>query len=201
MRKKNIMRVLSVLILLAMTLTTCRDRIEPEADDFVEYGWTLYTNRDYVGAFEQFQVGLDDDSLYIDGYNGMGWCYIEQGNPDSALIWFTDGLDYITIDSSQVRFEMLAGAAFSHHILENYYQVIVHAADLYALNPIFEFSHNFRINYRDIVIVLAASHYALGEFTDALDWVQELDADFTVDVSTPGGRAQLATKIETLQNL
>jgi len=196
--KKN--TLLLVLVSLFM-LFNCRERIEPEADDFVEYGWTLYADRDFRHAFEIFQEGLEEDSLYIDGYNGSGWCYVEFNSPDTAIAFFSEGLDYITVDSSQVRFEMLAGLAMSYHATGDYESVILKGTELYTYRPLFEFSHDWRIDYVDIVLLVAMAHYTQGDFTEALTWVQELDEEFTADVSTNEGRAELIQKIELLQNL
>lgn len=191
---------LLIVLVALLTLLSCRDKIEPEADDFVEYGWTLYTDRDFRGAYKIFKEGLDLDSLYIDGYNGSGWCFVEFNSPDTAISFFSDGLDYIAVDSSQVRFEMLAGLALSYHAIGDYPNTILKGTELYSLRPLFEFTHDWRIDYADIVLLLAMSHYTQGEFTESLTWVQVLDETFVVDVSTNAGRADLVKKIETLQN-
>ncbi|NQV42767.1 MAG: hypothetical protein HQ506_10465 [Candidatus Marinimicrobia bacterium] len=196
----NKMKWLFALILL-ISFFGCREKIEPEVDDFVEYGWTLYAERDFDRALEHFLEGLAMDANYIDGYNGAGWCYIEFNKPDTAIIFFNNGLDLITIDSSQVRFEMLAGIALSYHVTGDYVRAISRGEELIEFRPVFEFSHNWRIDYVEITIMLAAANYAAGDFAVALGWVQSLDEDFVVDISTNEGRALLIKKIETLQNL
>ena len=192
-------------MILALILLTvflgCREKFEPEADDFVEYGWTLYAERDFLAAYTEFPEGVTMDSMYIDGYNGSGWCYVEFNSPDTAIAYFSEGLDYITVDSSQVRFEMLAGLALSYHVSGDYARAITRGTELYTFRPVFEFTHDWRINYMDIVVLVAASHYAQGDFSAALVWVQNLDEDFVVDVSTNEGRADLIKKIEALQNI
>ncbi len=196
----NKMKWLFALILL-ISFFGCREKIEPQVDDFVEYGWTLYAERDFDRALEHFLEGLAMDANYIDGYNGAGWCYIEFNKPDTAIIFFNNGLDLITIDSSQVRFEMLAGIALSYHVSGDYVRAISRGEELIEFRPVFEFSHNWRIDYAEITIMLAAANYAAGNFAAALGWVQSLDEDFIVDISTNEGRALLIKKIETLQNL
>lgn len=190
-----------ILVLILLTaLMGCRERIEPEADDFVEYGWALYAERDFRGAFAEFQEGISLDSLYIDGYNGSGWCYTEFNSPDTAISHFNKGLNYTTVND-QIRFEMLAGLALSYHAIGDYTRAISKGAELYGFQPLFEFTYDLRINYVDIAVLVAASYYAQGSFPEALIWVQKLDADFSVDVSTTEGRADLIVKIEALQNL
>ncbi len=196
----NKMKWLFALILLT-SFFSCREKIDPEVDDFVEYGWTLYAEREFENALAHFQEGLDMDAQYIDGYNGAGWCYIEFNNPDTAIIFFNNGLDLITIDSSQVRFEMLAGIALSYHVIGDYTRAISRGEELIEFRPVFEFTHNWRIDYSEIALMLAAANYAVGDFTAALEWVQLLDEEFVVDVSTNAGRADLIKKIETLQDL
>lgn len=194
------MKYLFALILL-VSFFGCRERIEPEVDDFVEYGWTLYAERKFDSALAHFLEGLEMDPQYIDAYNGAGWCYIEFNKPDTAIIFFDNGLNRITIDSSQVRFEMLAGIALSYHVTGDYVRAISRGEELIEFRPVFEFSHNWRIDYAEITLMLAASNYAIGDFADALAWVQDLDEDFVVDVTTNEGRAELIKKIETLQDL
>lgn len=191
--------ILSLCLLLG--LMACRERIEPESDDFAEYGWTLYADRDFQGALDQFETGMDMDSMYIDGYNGSGWCYVELNNPDSAFGFFNDGLEFISDDSSRVYFELLAGRALSYHVLEQYQLAIDDGEKLYEGSPVFEFRHDWRINYVDIIVMLAASYYAEGDFASALLWVQNHDEDFSVDVTTNQGRADLIEKIDLMQNL
>ena len=196
----NKMKWLFALILLT-SMFGCREKIEPEVDDFVEYGWALYAERDFEGALAHFLEGLAMDPNYIDGYNGAGWCYVEFNKPDTAIIFFNNGLDLITIDSSQVRFEMLAGIALSYHVSGDYVRAISRGAELIEFRPVFEFSHNWRIDYAEITIMLASANFANGDFAAALGWVQNLDEDFIVDISTNEGRALLIKKIETLQDL
>lgn len=194
-------KILIFALILLVSLLGCREKIEPEVDDFVEYGWSLYADRDFQGAYVQFQEGIDVDSMYIDGYNGAGWCYVEFNSPDTAISFFSEGLQYIVVDSSQVRFEMLAGLALSYHVTGDYTRAIARGSELITFRPVFEFGHDWRIDYEDIIILLAASYYAQGNFASSLTWIQVLDEEFTVDVTTNEGRAELIKKIETLQNL
>ena len=192
---------LLILVLAMIALFGCRERIEPEADDYVEYGWTLYAERDYRGALAVFKEGLALDSLYIDGYSGSGWCYIKFNMPDSAIYFFNKGLDYITVDSSQVRFDMLAGISLSFHAVGNYEEAAEKGTELHTVRPLFRFPHDWRIDYVDIVLLVAQSFYAQGDYSQSLVWVQKLDDEFITDVSTNVGRAELIDKIEDLQQL
>jgi len=196
----NKMKWIFVSIVL-VTCFGCREKIDPEVDDFVEYGWTLYAEREFDRALEHFKEGLAMEAQYIDGYNGAGWCYIEFNKPDTAIIFFSNGLDLITIDSSQVRFEMLAGIALSYHVTGDYARAISRGEELIEFRPLFEFTHNWRIDYAEITILLAASTYAVGDFAASLAWVQTLDEEFVADISTNEGRAELIKKIEALQDL
>ncbi len=191
----------ALILLLGLSLLSCRKRLVPASDDYVEYGWVLYTDRDFTGAFDEFQTGLDLDSMYIDGYNGLGWIYVEWELPDSAIYFFDRGISLVQDDSSQVLDEMLAGMAYSYHRQGDYVRAISRGSELYTLNPVFEFSHDWRINFEDIIILVAASHFAAGQFSQSLVWVRRLDPEFNVDVTTNIGRAELAHKIELLQNL
>ena len=196
----NKMKWLFALILL-ISFFGCREKIEPEVDDFTEYGWTLYENREFERALAHFLTALEMDPQYIDAYNGAGWCYVEFNKPDTAIIFFNNGLDLITIDSSQVRFEMLAGVSLSYHVTSDYVRAISRGEVLIEFRPIFEFSHNWRIDYVEITLMLASGNFAAGNFAAALGWVQNLDEDFVVDITTNEGRALLIKKIETLQDL
>jgi len=195
--KKNI---LIVSILLLISLMGCRERVEPQVDDFVEYGWVLYAERDFRGALAEFEEGLTLDSVYADGYNGLGWCYSEFNEVDSAIHFFDRGLQ-LTQDTSNVQHEMSAGLALSYHANQQYTEAFNKANAVHTARPFFEFTHDWRINYVDIIVVAAASKYALGEFGAAYTWVRKYDNTFVTDVSTLEGRAKLIKKIEAIQNL
>lgn len=190
----------AILPLILLLTVSCRDKLEPEVDDFVEYGWVLYENRQFDEAFAEFQSGLVMDSVYQDGWNGLGWIYIEYNDPDSARLMFDEGLFYSNNDSSQVRFEILAGLSFTLHALEEYDLALVNSMELYDFNPLFEFSHNFRINFHDIRVLRAACHFSVGAFDSSLAWLRLEDPAFSADPSTLEGQAQIAVKIEELQN-
>jgi len=194
-------RIILLALLVLVSLMGCRERIEPEADDFVEYGWILYAERDFRGAYDEFTEALVLDSVYVDAHNGSGWCYTEFNNPDSARYHFEIGLALIIVDSVNVRFEMTAGLALTYHALEAYEEAIEQVGILYAERPLFEFSHDWRINYVDLIVVAASSNVALGNFSQAYTWVRRYDGSFVTNVSTLEGRADLIKKIEAIQNL
>ena len=62
----------------------CRQNYVPTDDELADYGWVLFSQRDYVGARDWFQRSIDKDSTYMDGYCGIGWSNGKLGYADTA---------------------------------------------------------------------------------------------------------------------
>ncbi|UCD37508.1 MAG: hypothetical protein JSW54_11855 [Fidelibacterota bacterium] len=205
-RKPGIVTILlGSLMLLVIIMSGCRDRLEPDIPDYVEYGWELFAEENYREAIDQFEAAIVMDAAYADSWNGLGWTYAKLGIPDTSVLRFSDGVDLS--DTSEVGTEILAGRSFAWLALglEPFSGVVPLAgavADAKAaliLSPAWEFEHDATITHEHLTFTVATGYYGLAEFDSCLAWVRKLDGTFSADVATRSGRARLAAKLEALE--
>ncbi len=189
-----------VLIALVLVLGDCRKKIIPQSDDYAEYAWTVLESGNLDAAKTQFQNALEADPTYADGYNGLGWLFIDLEEPDSAVYWFTQGLAFAPSGSTAYN-EMLAGRAFAYHNLSNYPNAITDGQQLYTLDQNWIFSRDTSLNIADIQLLIAVCYYSQGDFVHALQWIKTLRPNFSADPNTAQGQARMASEIEKLQQI
>ncbi|MCP4571881.1 MAG: hypothetical protein GY838_05965 [bacterium] len=157
-------------------------------------GWTAYGNDDPIEAEEQFRKLLDRGKLLAEAHDGLGWMFSSENEPDSAAVHFAaavaEGADALPIGDQTRAGQAFAASAQGQH------QASLDAAAEVAAGWVF--THDTTIDYDDVIVVRAVSHYALAGFEAALAAVQELEPGFTADVGTVDGRGLLAAKIEEL---
>ena len=188
------------MVALVLTLGDCRKKIIPQSDDYAEYAWTVLASGNWDAAKTQFQNALEADPTYADGYNGLGWLFIDLEEPDSAVYWFTQGLA-IAPSGSTTYNEMLAGRAFAYHNLNEYAQAILDGQELYALDQNWIFSRDTSLNIADVQLLLAVCYFAESDFVHALQWIRTLHPNFQADPNTALGQARMASEIEKLQQI
>lgn len=186
------------ILLLAMLMVGCRERIEPETPDYVEYGWELMAEGEYRGAIAQFEVGVDIDDDYADGWNGLGWAFARLGVADTSVTNFTEGVSLS--DTSIVGTEVLAGRSFARLALGQFSGAVSDGKNALGETPAWEFRRDPLIDYEHVQLTVATGFYGLGEFDSSLVWVRKLDSEFTANVSTIKGVATLAAKLEDLED-
>lgn len=193
----KIMNRLSMLMIVtALIVTGCRKPLEPITVDYVDYGWELYDEGDYDGAIEQFEDGVELSVNYTDGHNGIGWSNMMLNYADTSEVYFTTGV--AVGDTTIVGTEVLAGRAFARLAQSEYADAIIDAKAALTRTPAWIFRHDSSMTHQDLTHSVATAFYAQGLFDSSYTWVKKLDATFTTDVTTLGGRAALAAKLEDL---
>ena len=200
----------TVLILAGLGLLlsgACRELVEPEAPDFVEYGWELLEADELRGALEQFEAGVDPaeggDPEYADGWNGQGWAYAKLGLADSSDMLFTTAITKQA--DSVVATELLAGRSFANLAKGEFSEARTDAKSALQIIPQWEF-RRFQINavptitYKHVILTAATAFYGLAEYDSCRVWIRKLDATFDTSVSTLAGRSRLAAKLEALKD-
>lgn len=192
-------KLIIMTIFVALIFTGCRKPLEPVTVDFVEYGWELYGAGDYNGAIEQFEDGVELSVNYTDGHNGIGWAYIMLNYADTSETYFSTGA--AVGDTSIVGTEILAGRAFARLAQSEYVDAIIDAKAALNRTPTWIFRHDSSMTHHDLTHSVATAFYAQGLFDSSYVWVRKLDATFTTDVTTLGGRSKLAAKLEELDSI
>lgn len=186
------------ILLLALLMVGCRERIEPETPDYVEYGWELIAEGDYRGAIAQFEEGTDIDDDYADGWNGLGWAYAKLGVADTSVTNFTEGVSLS--DTTVVGTEILAGRSFARLALGSFSGAVSDGKNALSATPNWAFRRDPLIDYEHVELTVATGFYGLGEFDSSLVWVRKLDSEFTANVATVAGVSRLAAKLADLED-
>ena len=183
--------------------TACRDRVVPEAPDFVEYGWELFAEGDLRGALVQFTNGVNPaeggDADYTDGYNGQGWAYARLGIGDTSVISFNSALNTTDTDSI-VATEWRAGRSFASLAEGDFATSVSDGEDALGRTPDWAFRRDFSITFKHLTLTVATAYYGQAEYNSCLVWIRKLDDTFMTDVTTLAGRSKLAARLESLKS-
>ena len=211
----NYNRLFLYMAVLMLLFAACRKQWNATEEDMANYGWSLYEQSEYLASYEWFSNSILEDEHYQDGYNGLGWSYGKLVELDSAILAFEVGL---TKPQSPrivniVAHDILAGLTFAHSALKHDSSAISYGDSLIWLisqhigEKTWTFPHDSTTNYLDIHLTLALSYYALSDFTESLDNVQDIKTalnpaspPYVVNTNTVQGREELAAEIEYLQN-
>ena len=218
---------LTVLLASLILFWNCREWVEGDNTHMSDYAWELYALEDYENSNFWFIEAVFDDSVYKDGYNGLGWTYGKLGNIQSSISNFEFGLALVLVDTTDDDINLLgnghnvgqqiyAGLTMAYHALGdsvNYVKAVGYGNTLltmtgdsaYATSQVassWQFSRDTNVNSRHIIWTLSSSYFALSQFDESLSKVHQLmsnPAIFSPDVSTVVGRRELAEQLETLR--
>ena len=192
--------------------SSCREPVVPDEEDLSNYGWLLYEERKYEDAREWFKDGMKKDSSYADSYNGLGWCFGKLRQPDSALYYFSKGIqkEFDPFKTPFLNLDLYAGITFSYNGLGE--DALVREFSGYffgnqnlAENEPWAFFHEPKINYLDVRIIQSLAEYNSGFFQASLETLEQIYRDLgtptnlTMDITTVRGRADLAAEIQLMQ--
>lgn len=176
---------------------------EMTGEELLSSGWSEFEKGNYTKSKEHFLklIGKRDEFL-VDAYTGLGWSESRLNLYVDAINSFNTALEYP--DTSTVVYnDIYAGLSFAYDALDRHQDCLDTTENV---NGNWHFSHDTTLDYNDIILLKAINYYALGckenenNFPKCLEEVQRLEPDFNIDISTTGGRGQLAVKIEELKN-
>ena len=182
----------------------CRERIVPESPDFVEHGWELMAEQEYLGAIPHFLEGTKLDITYADAWNGLGWAYAKLGSADTSAGTGPGLKGYFITgaalnDTTVVGTEILAGLAFSKLALGEFEDAVTNGKAALDRTPDWIFRHDANIYFDHLTLAIATGYYGWGKFDSSLVWVKEFDSTFDTDLTTLQGRYDLAAKLEEIR--
>ncbi len=220
--KQNIL-ILLVLVS-ALFVGSCRKQYHATEVDMADYGWFLFESAaiqsDYTDSKNWFLSSVNEDTMYMDGYNGLGWSYGKITDLDSSLYYFEKGLNFLPslYDTTNIHYEIWAGLCFVNNAMGLDSLAIIWGNNLInslttglSSNP-WIFTHNNInssniINLLDLRVTMAASHFAEGEFDNSVAHLRTIltelsgSSTFNPDVNTVSGRYELAVWIDSLQTI
>lgn len=207
-----------------LTVVSCRKQYKATEQDMANYGWFLFEkaaiNSDYTESISWFLESINEDTTYMDGYNGLGWSFGKLTDLDSSIYYFEKGLNFSEsiYDTTNVRYEIWAGLCFASNAKGQDSMAIIWGDSLIdaltggLTSTSWIFSHNNtnsnnNINHLDLRITMAASHFAEGEFSNSVTQMQSIlsalssTSTFNPDVNSVSGRSELAVWIDSLQTI
>jgi tetratricopeptide (TPR) repeat protein len=170
--------------------------IDKNVEELVNEGWDQFKSGNYQLALEKFQDAIAGDNNYAEAYNAAGWSNARLTRLSDAVSYF---IQSIAKNSSLV--DAHAGLAFVYNAQKEYQLAISSANKSLSLSSNWLFSHDGSISYKDLHLILAASYFALGNFSQSLAQVQKLNSSFTADINTYEGKSALAEEIERLRGI
>jgi len=196
-------------------IPNCRGNIVATEEELSDYGWVMYEERNYLDAREWFGNAIKKDTLYNDSYNGMGWTMGHLRQADSSVYYFEK---FLTIDTTFSNIlDFYAGLSFAYSALGKNAEARTNCNIFFGkqnpiLDPNWVFSHNKKINYLDVRLILALSEFRLGYFENCHESINQIYKDgnivdesgspYTVedlDYTTVTGRSVLAAHLAYLQ--
>jgi len=190
-------------------IPNCRGNIVATEEELSDYGWVMYEERNFLDARDWFADAIKKDTLYNDSYNGMGWTMGHLRQADSSVHYFEK---FLAIDTSFSNIlDFYAGLSFAYNALGKNTEARTNCNLFFGkqnpiLNGYWEFSHNKKINYLDVQLILAVSEFRLGFFDNCQKLINKIYTDIgsstTVeeDYMTVTGRSALAAHLATLQD-
>ena len=154
------------IMLLLLIITGCSGGImdvkQTSYDDIIKSGWTEYNQGKFDDAYQLFLDAKDYDDKRPEAYIGSGWSLLRRQHPDSSIVVFRAGFDYITSLADTV--DVLCGLSGSYlaagentNIINLFKKYTVSSyEDVFPLK-----NHDFFIDTGDIEIVKAMAFYRL----------------------------------------
>jgi len=177
------------------TIITTSDPIG-ESVKLTSSGWKSFEQKKYADAISLFQQALENNNLYSDAYNGLGWAY---GRLDSLIkseinFDIALGLDKNSVDA-------YAGRSFIS-LARGEYQKAIQAVSIVQGNgtSFYVFRHDVDISLNDLLLVKAQSHFMIGEYSNAQALIDQLDPYNQLDPTKSTYIEDLSLEIENLWN-
>ncbi|MBL7995770.1 hypothetical protein JNM05_10405 [bacterium] len=169
------------------------DEADTVYQDLMNQGWVFFDNAQYDSALSRFTAARDYNIEPSEAYTARGWCYMKLDNLSAAASEFTLGSS--ALDPAA---ELYAGWAFTLNAQKSYASSNTQASQALLAAPNWIFPHALNLNADHLHLLKAENYFALGDYANSLVEVNTLTS-FNVDVSTSGGQAALAAKIEQLK--
>jgi hypothetical protein len=144
------------------------ERISSDYDTLLNDGWDDYNLRQYNEAYRMFTNAKKIDEERPEAYIGCGWTLMRRQHPDSAIVVFRTGFDFVT--SLRDSVDIICGLAGSYLA----YGDNSKAVDLFSKYTVSSFEDAFPLKKHDVFLgtddlelVQAMAFYRLGLYSSA----------------------------------
>lgn len=166
-------------------------------DEQIALGWAAFESGDLAGAEAAFRSALSAAPNNGEVFNGLGWSLARQLRLTEAVAAFDNSLD-----RGRSGPEPLAGRAIVKRDVDppDYEGTIADAEAALVSDPNFVFSHDATLDWKDVLLLTAQAHFALGQYVEANDIVVQLGGTDANPLS-PSFIENLLSEIATLGEL
>ena len=161
-----------IFVILLLILAGCGGGISAykigDYNSLIKSGWARYNQNKFEEAQQLFLEAKAMDDERAEAYIGCGWSLLMRQHPDSALVEFFHGFDYITTLNDTV--DTVCGISGSYLANGDNNRVInfLNAYDLGYFEDSFPLRyHDFFLDRGDIELVLAQAYYRLEIYSAA----------------------------------
>jgi len=161
-----------IVITLLLILAGCGGGISAynvgDYDSLIKSGWAKYNQNKFEEAQELFLEAKAMDDERDEAYIGCGWSLLMRQRPDSALVEFFNGFDYITTLNDTV--DTVCGISGSYLAKGDNSKVVnfLNAYDLEYFEDSFPLRyHDFFLDRGDLELVLSQAYYRLRIYSAA----------------------------------
>ena len=160
----------------------------------VDQGWSAFESGDFAGAKSDFERAIADDPTNSAAHNGLGWANMKLDDLQGAVTSFDAALTHGFIGA-----DPHAGKAIVLRDLEpvDYAAAIASANTALGIESNYAFAHDARLDWKDLRLILAQSHFALGEYVEANSQIGVLGGTMQ-DPASPTFVEDLLAEIEHL---
>lgn len=138
--------------------------------------WKKFEQGQYSEASLDFGLVLAENSNYSDAYVGLGWSYSFLDSLEQAKEQFDKA-----ISLNNRLFDAYVGRGMVLLSSSKYNAAVSDLSFVLASNPIYAFSHNTDIDYKDIHIALAEAYFYQGKYDKAQGHINFLWSDNGLD--------------------
>jgi tetratricopeptide (TPR) repeat protein len=130
----------------------------------VDRGWEAFEAGDFADAESHFEAAIAEDLANSEAHNGLGWTNMKLDDLQEALTSFDAALTHGFIGA-----DPHAGKAILLRDLEpvDYAAAITSANSALGIESDYVFAHDADLDWKDLRLVLAQSHFALGAYDEA----------------------------------
>ncbi len=164
------MKRIYALVLTVVVLAGCGGGITGEKiadyDKLIQLGWDQYNRSLYDDAYQLFLDAKSGEPERPEAYIGCGWTLLRRQHPDSAVVVFRAGLDFIeSLDDSVDTISGLAGS----YLARGEDSKVIDLFKKYTLSSYDDAfplaKHDFLLEESDLIVVQAMACYRLGFYS------------------------------------
>ncbi|MCK6544086.1 tetratricopeptide repeat protein [bacterium] len=160
----------------------------------VERGATALNEGSYAEAIKHFSEAVAMHADRPEAFAGLGWAYLFSDSVEASEAAFSDGSMLANPGA-----DLQAGYAFLLGVQKNHETSNARIVSVLAAEPQWSLSYGLNIDYKDLYLLKAENHFLLGEYSQSVLAVKQIQSSFIANTNTAEGIAQLAAKIESLK--